>query len=425
MNKKKKIIILISIITIITIIGVIVGANAIKVTILNREYDSANNSSNSKNLIPEYIKEGITLGGITGSLIDLDTSDANATAEDIIWGKTAYVKGEKITGTKIVTVEQGKISQKTFIKNTVLTDDYGNMVKVPAGFKISEDSATAVTGGVVIEDVTAGDNNTKGSQFVWVPVGNIITDNNGSKTTITLGRYALSTTGSATLMQTAENYASEIGIQQDGTGNYYIEQLNSTSSINAKAKDIGNFIRKSLSSGGFYIGRYEAGDGYAITSPRTENTSDSNPVVSKAGVYPYNYVTELQASSISQNMYSNNNFESDLINSYAWDTAIMVIRAFEDSNYSTQLPLQTTLVKCGESHSGEKYDQRFKIFDMAGSMREWNTESSIDPNYPGTTRGGSYALNAQVCRRYGYAIPPITTSYIEAYDVGFRVVLYL
>ena len=49
-------------------------------------------------MLPEYIKEGITLGGVTGSLVDLDTSDATATAEDILWGKTAYVKGQKVTG---------------------------------------------------------------------------------------------------------------------------------------------------------------------------------------------------------------------------------------------------------------------------------------------------------------------------------------
>ena len=47
----------------------------------------------------EYIKEGITLGGVTGTLKDLDTSDATATAEDILEGKVAYARGERIVGT--------------------------------------------------------------------------------------------------------------------------------------------------------------------------------------------------------------------------------------------------------------------------------------------------------------------------------------
>ena len=98
-SKKQKLIILISIITIIVVIGIIIGANVIKVNILTGKYNTANKDSNNGNLLPEYIKAGITLGGVTGTLEDLDTSDATATPEDILYGKTAYVDGKKITGT--------------------------------------------------------------------------------------------------------------------------------------------------------------------------------------------------------------------------------------------------------------------------------------------------------------------------------------
>ena len=98
LNKKQKLIILIAIVTIIVIIGMVVGANAIRTNIINSSYESSNSGSNNGNLLPEYIKRGITLGGVTGTLEDLDTSDATATEWDIAYGKTAYVKGEKITG---------------------------------------------------------------------------------------------------------------------------------------------------------------------------------------------------------------------------------------------------------------------------------------------------------------------------------------
>ena len=103
-SKKNKIIILTAIALIIVIIGILIGTNAIKINILTGKFNSANNNQNNGNLLPEYIKAGITLGGVTGTLEDLDTSDATATPEDIAKGKTAYVKGKKITGTRIVPI---------------------------------------------------------------------------------------------------------------------------------------------------------------------------------------------------------------------------------------------------------------------------------------------------------------------------------
>lgn len=104
LNKKQKLIILIAMVTVIVIVGIAIGANAIRTNIANSSYESSNSGSNNGNLLPEYIKKGITLGGVTGTLESLDTSDATATAEDILEGKTAYVKGEKITGTMKETV---------------------------------------------------------------------------------------------------------------------------------------------------------------------------------------------------------------------------------------------------------------------------------------------------------------------------------
>lgn len=95
----KKLIVFIAILLVAVILAIVVTSNIMEINIANGSYNSANNNSSSANLLPEYIKEGITLGGITGTLVDLDTSDATATAEDIVWGKTAYVDGKKITGT--------------------------------------------------------------------------------------------------------------------------------------------------------------------------------------------------------------------------------------------------------------------------------------------------------------------------------------
>lgn len=46
-------------------------------------------------IVPENIKTGVTVLGVVGTF----TNDGTAIAEDIASGKTAYVNGNKITGT--------------------------------------------------------------------------------------------------------------------------------------------------------------------------------------------------------------------------------------------------------------------------------------------------------------------------------------
>ena len=435
LSKKQKLIGFIAILIMAVVLATVITTNIVNNrTVVNVNYSTTSDNANS-NLVANYIKKGITIGGITGTLESLNTFDATATPEDIIWGKTGYVKGEKITGTKIVTVAHAREAQKAFDANTILIDDYGNKVKVPAGFKIAEDSATAVTEGVVIEDVSAegATEYTKGSQFVWVPVGDVIKDNDGNITTITLGRYTFNESGIKNLVQSAEN-----GIDISGSTAIYGEGYNcqeaaSSTLGNKTAKNLDEFQKTTLSSGGYYIGRYEAGDAYAKDNARTgtDLVSDpNNPLTCKNDVFPYSYVNQIDASNLCQNMYKSSKFESDLINSYAWDTAIVFIQEFSgDTNYSMQYGENTTktVQKCGTSvlsiisNEDKVQDERCNIYDMAGNTFEWTTETDYVSGYPCTYRGGNNLSGYYSYTSYRY---PYTTSG-SYFDYSFRPILYL
>lgn len=69
-------------------------------------------------IIPENIKKDITILGVTGTMESgIDTSDATATINDIAQDKTAYVNGEKITGTL------KKLFELSYIVNNVVWTD--------------------------------------------------------------------------------------------------------------------------------------------------------------------------------------------------------------------------------------------------------------------------------------------------------------
>ena len=61
--------------------------------------------SEKAKLVPENIKNGVTILGVAGSLQTgtggTNTSDATAIASDILYRKTAYVKGIKLTGSMV------------------------------------------------------------------------------------------------------------------------------------------------------------------------------------------------------------------------------------------------------------------------------------------------------------------------------------
>lgn len=69
-------------------------------------------SAEQSEIVSGNIKSGVTILGVSGSSTVVDTSDATAAAGTIVSGKTAYVKGAKITGSlTTISVSQDSTSK--------------------------------------------------------------------------------------------------------------------------------------------------------------------------------------------------------------------------------------------------------------------------------------------------------------------------
>lgn len=161
-------------------------------------------------------------------------------------------------------IEKAKSNGTVFSDgNTPITDSYGNSVTIPKGFKIASDSATDVTGGIVIEDATY--TNTMGSQFVWIPVSDTIEEESylitkPDKTTveIKLRRYVFDDLGNINATLSKTNPSDQLKDSSDSDYYYFTEGLKNSTTDNTHAKDIETFINSAKTNHGYYIGRYEA-----------------------------------------------------------------------------------------------------------------------------------------------------------------------
>ena len=277
---------------------------------------------------------------------------------------------------------------------TTIQDDQGNSVVIPGGFHLDAESGTSVEEGIVIED-------SNGNQFVWIPTGTYQTST-GAKTN-NLARRTFTSSG-----------ATEVNGDSAISSNYYgegdsrsvastqIAVFKEYASPKSEANPNGN--------GGFYIGRYEQGKGN----------------VCKAEVVPYVNVTRDTAKSKAKAMYSgkNNNVVSELISSYAWDTALNFICQTNNAGYTLS---RTTSSSYGNIGTGSRKntgvdtnDNYSNIHDLLGNCHEWTTEYYSNSGYPCVYRGGNYdRSNYYAAFRNFY-----DTSYAHA-NFSFRLQLYV
>ena len=271
---------------------------------------------------------------------------------------TGTVNGKSYTKNVSVTVKQFKDVYEYMQTNTKVTYSDGE-VWIPEGFKVAEDSASTVQGGVVIEDKD-------GNQFVWVPVA-------------TLADYKRT-------WYTGYDSFSE-----------YSEALPEDEKTSVERYK------------GFYIGRYEAGDKESTVAKTLRSSNDVTKTVTiKANQAPYNNVTKTQAISLAEGFATKQGYKAKtkLVSSYAWDTTIAFMQkvnsdygsSSEEGNYKdttfsytditgarqTKAKNSNVLVPTGQT------TPVCNIYDMGGNVFEWTTESCSNTDYPYARRGGFY-----------------------------------
>ena len=343
-------------------------------------------------------------------------------------------------------VNQTTIAQLTEEK-IVGEDKYGNQVVIPEGFKLAQGangSGDCVKDGIVIDDGV-------GNQYVWIPVSNINHDGSNKIMVnsaeeegieITLGRYTFDTSSpwNPTLAESSYQYANSFstpvtigGNKQELTTYRQSNGLEDTTGTNTTARGvyknsayngIQGFIESVRDNKGYYVARYEAsyrtnGKAGSIPSTSIEETLalTSVPSTRLAGDL-WKFITQGDAAEACYDLYTTVN--SDLMNSYAWDTAIVYIQAMGNTNYvNANRGSNTTLLNTGSTG-----DEKCKIFDMAGNEVEWTTEYSTfmysSYAYPCVYRGGCSDSSGIYTRYRGNHLAS------RAYNaVSFRSVLYL
>ena len=345
-------------------------------------------------------EKGITLIALIVTIIVLlilaSVSIAMLTGENGILTQAQKAKNEtenaQLKEAEILTNYEQIINTSTGVKlenitgdekiNTVTQDSLGNRVVIPAGFKVVNPNDN-VEDGIVIEDVSHVA--TAGSQFVWIPVGKNIKKKDGTTFDIKLSRYQFDDLGVPT--DRGEDILNDMWQElSKGTGN-------TTAKENIESETEG-FRGSAIKNGGYYIGRYEARDGTTEVE-RTSLTSDVNQITSIPDDYIYNYVNQLQAASLSQKMYDDINFTSDLMNSYAWDTTTVFLQNCDNRidktiPYSKQISLNIGSIAPEGTNNLDMEDVICNVFDIASNCREYTTETNILETNICVLRGGSF-----------------------------------
>lgn len=265
------------------------------------------------------------------------------------------------------------------------TPTYKNPI-IPVGFKAVNDGASwEISGNVILgwnDGLVIEDENE--NQFVWVPVDG---------TNVPYEKWCNNSNGYGITYEDVEDDEIVSGVIENAQITKY---------------------------GGFWIGRYEAGRSDVDSSTEaTNNVSTGVDLLIQRGAQPWNSISYTNAKIVAESYVNNNNVKSGLVTGTQWDTVMKWIEnaGYDVTNNSTDFGnyFNNTNIK-GNGRYSNSYDATSmlwqignflkeenseliigtgldeisntkNIYDLAGNLYEWNTESCF--NYY-IFRGGNW-----------------------------------
>ena len=323
-------------------------------------------------------------------------------------------------------------------------------VVIPSGFKIAYDSATEVSGGIVIEDKS-------GNQYVWIEV---------PKTAEVYKTAELNITDftDAEYSKIETDLHTYTTVYRNGTS--YKDEYNTNVTTGLTSEEYNTLKKKMLKSvyqnGGFWVGRYEIGiDENTVRSWGTlayateHSTTGQTPVIKKNKV-PYNWIKCSQAEEFAET-FAPRGYTSSLMFGVQWDLMLKYL----ENNGASQSELNTDSTSWGNysdanfevTNSKVKYttdagetwtdvttftknknvnvilttgaserNSKSNIYDIAGNVWEWTLEYSAIAATPCSIRGGKFSASGS---KYVAASRLYNVSKYNNCDIGARVTFYI
>ena len=366
--------------------------------------------------------------------------------------------------------------------------DGENFATIPEGFKVSEKKEEQkIENGLVIKD----DN---GNEFVWIPCEYSSSTNNSTDTVyyndITIeGSSKDNRNNDWRKFQYLYNGGTWYDEQPHTIGKKSIEKYHGfyVARYEAGVPENANFYVSEKSTGEELIYKDGSYKNYTTTNGVDENKQDVRTLapVSKKGQQAWSCISQINAKKVAENMVKTSNVQSYLIDSHAWNTICRLIAQKDKSrnlekpktwgNYSDNITTEyEKLQGLYALHSkspwkkADKYNtgtiskgtninflelatgicedfKAYNIYDLAGNMWEWTTETGIAPKEDNITsnatcnesecpvetedlhavaRGGCSCDNGDE-KAVFWAAGDALANRSSAFHVGFRVVLYL